>query len=614
MVKVGDPPRSEDSFPGDVKPVSYDFAQYDRMPEGYVGTDVCASCHSQHHQSYLRTHHSRSLREVDLKKESHGQALVHRLSKRSYDVFAKEGAIWHRQWRHFSEAPSDRMPVGELPVCYVMGSGAFGKGYLLADGDYMVQSPVAWYAESDDLGIAPGYDRVDHVGFTRVITAGCMFCHAGLLTQRDGNPYHLAIHELSIGCERCHGPGEAHSKLYREIQSGALDVSIGDIDPRIVHPDKLERRQLESICGQCHLQGDVVVHPPGRQIWDFVAGEDFADTRLHYKHDKSGDFKDSATGHFDQLWQSKCYLQSETLTCVTCHNPHQEEPIADLVAWRRQQCKSCHADDQPCGLPLDRRIEQADNSCTQCHMPSIKSTVPHTSTTSHWIAVYNAGKPRGVQAEDIEAMRRVQTSPAISDRLLSRADALANALWAVDQAREGDFNSRDSTALVEDLTPLLRGDRSDTEIHSLLARIVWLQAEGMPVTPENRTSLDQTWAVAASHATKALQLEKLPTKVREGALGVLGNQLAREGDYAAAARSFSELTQMRRSASDWYNLGLCFGKLQRFPDAELAFREAIRLDGTYVAPYRSLAIMYRSVNPAAASQFAAIAQRLMSQR
>lgn len=599
----------------EVQPVSFAYAQYDRVPDGYVGTATCATCHADRHQSYLRTHHSRSLREIDLEQESFGETLVHQLSKRSYDVIAKEGRLQHREWRHFSDAANDRILVSELPVCYVMGSGAFGKGYLLCDGEYLLQSPVTWYAGSDELGMAPGYDEPNHLGSKRLITAECMFCHAGLLTQRDGNPNHLAIHELAIGCERCHGPGAAHTKLYREIQAGDLSAAPKEIDPLIVNPTKLSRRHSESICGQCHLHGDIVVYAPGKQVWDFAAGQDFAETRLHFKHDKLGDFKDSFTGHFDQMWQSQCYLQSETLTCVTCHDPHQEELNVDRVEWRRQQCNRCHADDQQCGLPLDQRNERADNHCAQCHMPSIRSDVPHTSTTSHLIAVYDSGKPRGVDLAATESMRRVEVSPAIADSLLTRAEAVANALWAVDQAREGNFAPLESAELDEDLNEVLIGDPADDYVHSLLARLNRLRADRMDatVTLENRGNIDEIWGKVKLNATKTLQIPKLMFSAREGALETLGNQQMHEGDYAAAADSFIELTQIRRAAVDWYNLGLCFGKLQRFLEAERAFREAIRLDGTYVAPYRSLSILYRSINPAASQQFAAIAQKLMRQ-
>lgn len=599
--------------------VSDHFAQYDRVLDGYVGTAKCAACHPNRHQSYLLTHHSRSLREVNIE-EGLGQTLVHAASKQSFEVVTRDERPWHRQWRQFSNAPGDRMLLNELPVAYVMGSGAFGKGYLLADGDYLLQSPVTWYAGSDDLGMAPGYDRVHHVGMTRVIQAECMFCHAGLLTQRDGNPNHLAIHEMSIGCERCHGPGEAHAKLYQELQSAELEAS--DIDPKIVHPGKLDRRRSESICGQCHLHGDIVVHPPGREIWDFVAGEDLAETRLHYKHDKPGDFKDSFTGHFDQMWQSKCYLHSETLTCLTCHDPHQVEPAVDRVALRSQQCNRCHGEDEHCGLPLDQRIKQAENRCTECHMPSIESDVPHTSTTSHLIAVYDGNKPRGFASTASESLRRIQISPALPDRIVARADAIADASWALSIAREGDFDALAPTELGKNLNRILRDNPDDQHVHSLLADLNRMRADrlgaerssvGAERSSATRENSDQWWDDVKRHATKSLQLEEQPNNVRALSLAALSSQQMRDGDFASAADRLMELTRIRRNAVDWYNLGLCFGKLHRLADAERAFREAIRLDGTYVSPYRSLSRLYRSINPSASQQMDAIAQRLMLQ-
>jgi hypothetical protein len=601
-----------------VSRVSYSFAQYGKFPDGYVGTAVCASCHTEQHESYLKTHHSRSIREVNLASEKVGETLHHPLSKRSYDILAKDGRLWHREWRHLSDAPNDRFQVNELPVCYLMGSGVFEQGYLLADGDYLVQSPVSWYVGGGGkLGMAPGFDVPSHYGFTRTISDECLFCHAGLVSQRGGNPHQPVIHELSIGCERCHGPGAEHSELYRKIDSGELKFST-DLDPKIVDPAQLDRSQSESICGQCHLHGDAIAHAAGAQIWDFVAGEELTHTRVHYKHKATGEFDKVFTAHFDQMWQSPCYQKTETLTCVTCHDPHLGEPMADQVAFRRQQCNECHLD-QGCGLPLDQRIAREQNDCIKCHMPTIDSEIPHTSTTSHWIAVYDSGKPRGIESSpsksspiessNTETLRRVQTSPPLSDQEIARRDVLAQSYWTVDQANLGNLKPLQSFTMKDKLRGLIRGDRTDAEIYSLLARMARATADG--TTPENPSVLEQQWRSAATNATKSLQLEKRPVKARESALEVLGNQLMHSEDYASAVDCFSELTETRREAADWYNLGLCLARIGRLGDAELSLREAIRIDATYAAPYRSLSVLYRTINPGASRQFAVMAQRLM---
>lgn len=607
-----DQPEPETEITSKPEPASIRFAQYERVPDGYVGTAKCAACHQDRHQSYLLTHHSRSLREVETDQGA-GKSFAHPPSRQVFDVVDQGGQTWHRQWRQFSATPGDRMLLSQFPVAFVMGSGAFGKAYLLADRDFLLQSPVTWYAGSEDLGMAPGYDRVHHVGMTRVIQAECMFCHAGLLSQRDDNPNLLAIHELSIGCERCHGPGEAHAKLYERIQLG--EISSRDIDPKIVHPAKLDRRRSESICGQCHLHGDIVVHPPDRQIWDFVAGQDLAQTRLHYKFDKPGEFKDSFTGHFDQMWQSKCYLHSETLTCLTCHDPHQVEQPGDLAEVRRQQCNRCHDGDQHCGLPLDRRLEQAGDRCTECHMPRIESEVPHTSTTSHLIAVYDQNQPRGVASTAERAFRRLQLDPAIPDQLVHRADALAKASWLLSLAREGDFDVLESAEPDEELKKILVDQPDDDQVHSLLAHLKRVKADRLDADPTLKVhqSAVQLWKDVERHAVATLRLDDRPSNSRAEALAALSSYQMRSGEHANATNSLIELTQIRRNAVDWYNLGLCYGKLRQFGEAERAFREAIRLDGTYVAPYRSLSRLYRSANPKASQQLEVIARRLMLQ-
>ncbi len=593
---------------------SYPFAKYGQFPAGYVGTAVCASCHTDRHESYLKTHHSRSLREVDLASEPLDQTLVHPLSKRSYDIVAEDGRLWHREWRYLSHAAGDRFQSNQLPVCYVMGSGAFAKGYLLGDGDYLLQSPVTWYAGSEKFGMAPNYDREAHFGFTRMIHDECLFCHAGLVRRRNDNPYHPAIIELSIGCERCHGAGAEHAQLFRRIESGELKSSTG-LDPQIVNPKKLSRTQTESICGQCHLHGDVTANGPGAELWDFVPGNDFAETRVHFKSGAAGEFTKAFTGHFDQMWQSACYQNSDSLTCTTCHDPHLSETITDRVKYRRDQCNLCH-EDQPCGLPLDQRMAHGQNDCIKCHMPSVESDVPHTSTTSHWIAVYDSGKPRGMDsssgnADSNATLRRVQSSPALSDEELARRDLLGQSFWIENQVQLGELQPLISFQQQNELEVLIRGEHTDAEIYSLMARMARMIADGTAETPENRAAIDAQWQLAATHAIETLRLEKRPVKTRAAALEVLGSQLMETADYGAALDCFAELTQIRRVAVDWYHLGLCLAREKRLADAERAPREAIRIDGTYAAPYRSLSLLYQSIDPAAAQQFAVIAERLM---
>ncbi|MGI9471660.1 MAG: multiheme c-type cytochrome [Rubripirellula sp.] len=587
------------------------FEELEQFPTGYVGTKVCAECHVGRHGSYLNTHHSRSLRPAIAASEPQVQndELNHVPSRRSYDVATRAGQLWHRELRQTGGPNTDKFVVNELPVCYVMGSGAFAKGYLLADKDYLLQSPVTWYSNGDTYGMAPGYDHANQIGLTRMVNDECLYCHAGLVSQRDGNPRQPLLHELAIGCERCHGPGQAHTDLYRQIEAGDLKPVATDSDPLIVNPSKLPRAEAESICSQCHLHGDIVVQAPGTQVWDFVPGEDFANNRLHYKEDAAGAFSKVFTGHFDQMWQSSCYLESETLTCMTCHDSHHEGVVEDRVAMRREQCNECHQTNQSCGLPLKVRLSDADNDCVQCHMPSLGSEIPHASTTSHLIAIYEDGRPRGLETIDQSSLRRVESANGVQKEQLALSDLLAETYWSLGQALKGDMGPLQSRPLEQLLEERLERGDAPAEIHSLLARLNRDLAES-PSNRDDQQKVAGRWKAAETHARETLALESRPSKIREAALETLGNQSMEAGNYREGIRCFAELSQTRRSAVDWYNLGLCLARESRLKDAEQALREAIRIDGNYVPPYRSLAVLYRSVDPRVSQQLEAMANRL----
>ncbi|TWU08063.1 tetratricopeptide repeat protein [Stieleria varia] len=592
----------DSSEPLNASPWSTTLAPQGEFPEGYVGTATCAQCHPNRHASFLETHHSRSLSLVDaMKDRSRDIKLQHPASGREYDTVEQEGTLWHREWKRFGDGPRDRVLVNELPVGYAMGSGAFAQGYLLTDEDYLLQSPVTWYRGSDHFGMAPGYDQPNHFAMTRLIDADCLFCHAGLVSRRDNNPHKPIIHELAIGCERCHGPGEEHTRLYRDVATNKTEPT-EVVDSKIVNPNELDRMQVESMCGQCHLQGDVVVHAAGKDIWDFVAGEDLAQTRVHYKNEPPGDFSKVFTGHFDQMWQSPCYVQSETLTCVTCHDSHRSEPIADQVSYRRDQCNQCHAD-QGCAMPIADRETQCGNDCVSCHMPSIASEVPHTSTTSHLIAIYRDGVPQNVDITPRQ-LRRLQQTTSLSEQQLARRDRLAEAYNAVDQAQLGNLGPLAQYQESDQLLELLRNDRSDAEIYSLLARMAWIKAENLPPVDANRAEVIRQRQRVLRFAPQTLQLEPRPLRSREAALEALSMLLMDNGNFADAVQSLEELTRIRRTASDQYNLGLCLARVGRIPDAERAFRAAIEIDGSYTPPYHSLSVLYRTVNPTLSQQFA----------
>lgn len=577
------------------------------LPEGYVGTAECASCHSERHKSYQLTHHSRSLARLgEPHIQSEGQGFDHEKSHRFYDVLAEKDAVLHQEWRRFAGGRQD-VKVNQLPVEYVMGSGAFAHGYLLEDEGFLIQSPITWYAKNDACSMAPGYDTANHWGMTRVINTNCLYCHAGVVTSRNGNYRKPVIHELAIGCERCHGPGKEHTQLYRSLANSGKTLPAGE-SSMIVNPRELDRLKLESICTQCHLQGEILVHAAGKEIWDFRPGQDLAEIRLHYKNQPTESFEKVFTGHVDQLWQSPCYRQSETLTCITCHDSHRSEPIEDLVAYRRDQCQQCHAD-RGCAITAQQRETSNGNDCVSCHMPTLPSEVPHTSTTSHLIAVYEEGSPRGLESGSEGLRRLLHVDSKLAETELDRRDRVAAMTDLIDQTKLEKFADIDRLTSREIQSRFLPDADADVDFLSLHAILLRQKSERLIATGKPGEAKILSDAAAAS-ATKVLELETVPSQQRESALEVLGMITMEANDFANATQCFGELTMIRRNASDHYNLALALARQQRFQDAEKLFHRAIQLDGNYYPAYRSLSVLYRSVNPPLGQQFSTMAELL----
>src|SRR5207247_1312553 len=89
-----------------------------------------------------------------------------------------------------------------------------------------------------------------------------------------------------------------------------------------------------------------------------------------------------------QMHLSACYQGSETLSCLTCHDPHDNPPPVERLAHYRSVCLGCHAAES-CTVDPDRRArESPDNDCVRCHMPRSDTDIPHFAFAHHRIGIH----------------------------------------------------------------------------------------------------------------------------------------------------------------------------------------------------------------------------------
>lgn len=518
----------------------------------YVGSSTCIECHDDAYQSYLNTMHSRAFGKVDPGKEPPDGRFFHAKSGREYRVYRRDGELRHREVIPGRKGKPD-VVLADFPLAYTIGSGHHSRSYLIDVDGFLYESPVTWYASRHAWQMSPGYDRPRHFSFARPAPKGCVSCHSGRAQSIGGSLHRLRIHESRIGCESCHGPGSLHV----ELRLNPVEPLEG-ADRTIVNPRRLSRERNESLCAQCHLRGASVAFVRGRKPDDFRPGLPLRDFRIDYRLDSPGRSM-KVTGHLEQMHLSRCFTESKTLTCTTCHDPHFKPDPSQRARYYRTRCLSCHETDGGCGLPEPERLaKNPQNDCVACHMPRAETDIPHFAFTHHRIGLRHSTKyeepktPRGrlVPIGDISHL-----PPLDRERCLG----LANLEYS-GQTLAGDDAWYQQRAF-ELLREVYRGGLRDAELLSALA---WLY---------RRRNTDRAVALAE----ESLRFDAALPSSRSNALALLGEiQLKRE-NVGKARSAFERLVTYRRQPGDWKMLAICRARDGDLTGARAAAETAVAI-------------------------------------
>lgn len=228
--------------------------------------------------------------------------------------------------------------------------------------------------------------------------AGCHFTGTTLTRDGEGNFHADASHastgpldydgdgdldEMTIGCERCHGPGSEHT------------FGGPAIGKRIIVPSLLTAERSSAICGQCHTRGEgrgaidgiptempsagdgTLTFPmPGQSLATFlgtfyvehpgVYADDGAHSRQH--HQQWNDFAKST--HNKNPY--------DLLACDSCHDNHSRDigPSLRASVDDNELCLSCHGWYQfglgaPPWLPPESWTAEEEAEAVSAHMQEL---------------------------------------------------------------------------------------------------------------------------------------------------------------------------------------------------------------------------------------------------
>jgi predicted CXXCH cytochrome family protein len=367
----------------------------------YAGSESCIQCHQTQYDMALKSSHFKATAPAflgnvlgDFDKGNHTfiydkntKLVIEKRNDSLYQVLYKNG----------KEVEAHRFDI-------VFGTKHAQTSVYWRDGN-TYELPISYYHSIKGWATSPGFPA-DKPYFDRMVVKDCYSCHASNASSRivqqnsaEKNVMSMDVEDIidpktivyGIDCERCHGPAKKHAEFHLKNPNVKVANSITSFK-------NLNRQQKLDACALCHGGNDGMKM---KSRFDFKPGNNLSE---FYRSTRS--VTDTATfdvhgNQFRLMAQSKCFINSEKMDCITCHNPH-ENASKNLASYSKI-CMSCHQN----GIKhSDKTLKTMSgsllaNNCVECHMPkkssgAIKFKLSDSKQLSnyilrtHKIAVYPA--------------------------------------------------------------------------------------------------------------------------------------------------------------------------------------------------------------------------------
>ncbi|MDE2980242.1 MAG: multiheme c-type cytochrome [Gemmatimonadota bacterium] len=620
----------------------------------FVGSDVCASCHSAEAELWRGSHHDLAMQDATpesvlgdfggVSYEGGGAAWT--FVRRDGAFLAREEGpepVAHRVAYTFGVSPLQQylveFPGGRyqvLPVAWDSRPAADGgqRWFDVREGEAGVDRAEDGADRPQDGADGP-QDRADEdadpgaAGRTRhwigpdlTWNSMCAECHSTGLTKNYSpamNRFSTEWAELDVACEACHGPGSEHVEWAEAIAVGSapspraagasdrgLLVHFEPHDPAAWTPDPVTgtplprgdpRRdgQLDA-CSRCHARRTAITG-------GYLHGEPLLDTHQPALLEDGLYFADGQIREEVYVWGS--FVQSAMyragVTCNDCHDAHSLGVRADEG---NAVCTRCHA---PARFAASaHHFHEAGTEaarCVSCHMPA-RTYMGIDARRDHSFRVPEPAVAEVVRAPDPCTSCHIgMTGAEAATEITRRADGVP---------------IRRTEHYAEAIASARRGDpRSLTGLHALLqdpkapaiTRATALTLLGGDPSPERvaavrrgvrdpdplvRMAALRGIRLAPTPALAAMAAPLLEDPVRAVRLAAV--EAVAPAALPVAARAVAEYREAQLASAERPESQLNLAWLataQGSPvDAERALETAISLDSAFVPAYVTLADLY----------------------
>ena len=374
--------------------ISKDNDYIDPRGTAYAGSESCMECHPKIYNEALKSSHFKASAAASIKNILWNFSPNHNTFV--YDNNAKV-VMEKRNNQFFQVHYKQGKEINAYRFDIVMGAKN-AQTSLFWQKDVVYELPLSFYRSANNWGTSPGYPRNEPYFDTPVSTV-CFECHSSHIELKDKNAYNdgyfgteikpeiLKKESLVYGidCERCHGPAKNHVDYHKNNPGLKLAK-------HIVSHKSLNTQQKLVGCVICHSAAENL-----QSRFKYIPGKTMADF-YNESYLTSNTNLDVHGNQYGLLSQSKCFTESKTMDCTSCHNSHKD--ATEGLPYYSQKCMSCHSEAKNnfCTTKVSKGISLKDN-CIDCHMPkkasgaisfmlSGKSEISSYMLRSHRIGIY----------------------------------------------------------------------------------------------------------------------------------------------------------------------------------------------------------------------------------
>lgn len=350
--------------------------------EGYADAASCQGCHAAQANQWKDSDHDWAMR------EARGGNVLGDFDGARFDEAGVVARFFRKDEGYFVNIEGEDGKPADFRILYTFGFYplqqylvAFPRGRLQAltvawDSRPKEEGGQRWFSLYPGQRFAPN-DPLHWTGRYQNWNAMCADCHSTRLMKNYNDrqdSFATTWHEQTVGCQGCHGPGQAHVDWAKGKQPGEKTYASASELGLKVDFKALGSKGLVEQCAFCHSrrQGLGTGQEPGHPQLDqslpatLRAGLYHADGQI-----------DGEVYEFGSFAQSKMYAAG--VACTDCHDPH----TTRVRIEGNGLCLQCHNAQPPVarfpGLQAKDYASQAHHhheadtpgaQCVNCHMPS----------------------------------------------------------------------------------------------------------------------------------------------------------------------------------------------------------------------------------------------------